>query len=691
MLYTVPIIRFSFILAGLFFFPALHAQRDSLVLSDEIRKLNGLWNSYQKEIEYPQWQENFDQVEKLLRLRSARLNQYEYENEIHRRQANMLHSDPGLSANASYLENFTPSFNEDDDNLIYQRRLQAGLTWDLLGSGFLENRSNEEIHRNTILINSFLAPSEAKENSYSLNWNLIIYIFNREKIEILNERSTLVEEMADDAERLHLARYLSREDYLRVLSRKAEVEALQRIYEDFNVQFGHSADSLGINASDLPLLDIRYTNVFSDLDSGSRDSISQLYLENLRLEHRFINDVRLNTALRYNYYDLVVPGNRSFFTLGVNLSLPLPLQLRQRSELADAKAAQSMYLLQQKFEGKQKEMLNECYEYRYKLKQYIGFHQKFLLYEELLRKMNATLRLDPVRFNPVEGLALLDDMLAVKMELIDIRQSLYLKLLRIYTKTGKKNPQEIASLFSIPNYFDLDAVTERSAYVWSSLFSKKEVSFISEYLLYNKFDKAVVSLNSDDNYRKKLKELMLSPAVQKLSFEAMLGDNNLIRHPLQPRLDELFSGFTDSSFTSLHLDVEPHTFADWQEKKAAYLQQYMKMLQEAKNYCDSKGMQLSVSIPLHYPEETVNAIFELCDQVYFMAYENIKPEYVEKKLSPYYKYKNKMVIAIRTKDFGSRIAMEKYLIDFYHRSGIDRFALHDAGGLIEMDEKTMQR
>ena len=85
----------------------------------------------------------------------------------------------------------------------------------------------------------------------------------------------------------------------------------------------------------------------------------------------------------------------------------------------------------------QKDLLNDAYEYRYKLKQYIGFYEKRQRYLELLRQENVLLKLDPIDFNPIKALGLIDDILKIDIELTDLNQNMYLKLLKFYTKIPK--------------------------------------------------------------------------------------------------------------------------------------------------------------------------------------------------------------------------------------------------------------
>src|SRR5690606_17429627 len=132
------------------------------------------------------------------------------------------------------------------------------------------------------------------------------------------------------------------------------------------------------------------------------------------------------------------------------------------------------------------------------------------------------------------------------------------------------------------------------------------------------------------------------------------------------------------------------TFSDWETNKSFYLEKYLAMLQTARNWCDQNGKKLMVSIPLHYPEEIVKDIFKLADQVYFMAYENIKVDYIKRKIEPYQTYKSKMVLAASVKDFTDRGKLEQHLLELLNETSVDYFCIHDLNQLIELDEKTLE-
>ena len=68
-----------------------------------------------------------------------------------------------------------------------------------------------------------------------------------------------------------------------------------------------------------------------------------------------------------------------------------------------------------------------------------------------------------------------------------------------------------------------------------------------------------------------------------------------------------------------------------------------------------------------------------------MAYENIKTDYIIKKVSPY--DVNQMVIALRTNDFNNRLELEEKILELKTKINPLGFAIHDLGSLINFDKK----
>ena len=68
-----------------------------------------------------------------------------------------------------------------------------------------------------------------------------------------------------------------------------------------------------------------------------------------------------------------------------------------------------------------------------------------------------------------------------------------------------------------------------------------------------------------------------------------------------------------------------------------------------------------------------------------MAYENIKTDYIIKKVSAY--DKSKMIIALRTNDFNNRLELEEKILELKTKVKPLGFAIHDLGSLIDFDKK----
>jgi hypothetical protein len=111
------------------------------------------------------------------------------------------------------------------------------------------------------------------------------------------------------------------------------------------------------------------------------------------------------------------------------------------------------------------------------------------------------------------------------------------------------------------------------------------------------------------------------------------------------------------------------------------------MLKNARQYCDSNQFQLSVSIPLSFPDEFIPQIFALCDKVYLMAYENTNIDFIQRKSAEEFAAgKDKITLAFRFKDFKSKIDLYDLIEESRKRFGIDRFALHDFSSMTAADK-----
>ncbi len=671
-------------------------QNDTAMVSSVITDLTKFWNEYKPKTFIQNDSVGIRDVRKFLtepaviaNAGGKNLSSKIDENNL---RAEILRKDWGLKFSTAYMENFNPAFN-DDDNLLYNRRIQTGISWDILSSGIVENRTLAKVEEleNQILQSASLSGNKIED--LTVKWNQVIYQFNLQKLRILEERKTLIEKQNIAAQKLFLSRYLTKEIYLENEKRLAEIKSMLRIYADFNDQLNAMGLKLPTEI-DFPLVDIKYQVVFEDANqdlSSIDDSLLSLIREKNTLQNKYVNDINLGTFLRYNYYNLVTstPASRAFMSTGINLSLPLVFAKKAKHEYIEKKSLNEYENLLKEDETQKANTLDDAYEFRYKLKQYIVFYQKKLLFNELLRKENARLTIDPVSFNPYKVISMQDDLLAIDLELTELKQNMYLKLLKIYSRKVNLNTQNAFESYILPDKIEYVNPIKRSIYVWGSAFEKYESEFMSEYVKFHDMTSVAISQGNKPELFEKINSTVEAIHKNGLGIELLIGDNDFVNKKIENYF--VSNGIDINLITAVHIDYEPHTKDDWAKNKTEYLSKYIQALQRTKSFCTEKSLKLIIDIPLHYPEKEVKELFALCDNVCFMAYENVKSSYIVEKLQPYVNEKDKISIALRTNDFANRSEMEDKVNELSLLTKITNFYLHDLTRCIAWDEKAVDK
>jgi len=590
----------------------------------------------------------------------------------------------------SYLENLDPA--PSDDNLFYLRRLQAGLSWNILKDGYLSHQYKAKAIQKEKELEAQANSKEKKQQDYMSRWHSIMFMFNQVKVDILNQRKHVVKTQLEYSQEFYRLKLLKKEDILSSEARMAEIKAMYTIYGAYNDQLAPDFPTVMTYADNIAVFDLNIPLLLNEFDDLAGDTISKISEDLLKYKTSLIHDIKLSTFFRYNWYDIVDnnSGNRSFFSLGVNASIPIPFNQKLKKEIAQKSFELKQYEADDNVKNKKKDLINAAYEYRYKLKQYINFYEKRIKYIELLRQENVLLKLDPLDFNPINALGLIDDILKIDIELVELNQNMYLKALSIYSQLPYVRSRELMKPFLMPDLDRKEANITRSFYLWSSGIKQYNSDFINEYLKYSEVDEMVVSINKDQSLDSSRKVLLSAFKENQFPVHLMIGRNKLMSEGNLPKyLSEVTKELGDTLFTGIHLDIEPHTFDDYKTNKLDYLNTYLKLVQSAKVWCDEKGKDLSVSVPLHYDKKVIDEIYNLCDKVYFMCYENVKFDYLNRKLNEF-DATNKTVIALRSEDFETRLELEQLIDQLKEHTNITHFCLHDFTSVYALDANILK-
>lgn len=605
---------------------------------------------------------------------------------------NQLKKEIGLNYSLDAVQNINGFQQDLEDNIIYQRRFQTGLEWSILKEGYFDSKNKIEYLKYQQLVDEQLNFFKDTKKSDNIKMNQTIFWFNKYKLTILEKRRQLLAFQVPVIEQLYFAKKINKEIVLKNQTKQAEVNGLNSIYASYNQFVSLELDS-SIFLLTAPLFDINYAVFLEDVkNDSSLDSVSRFLLLSLEKQQKWYHDVRLKTFLRYNYYDLIGsnPASRSFFTTGFNLNIPLPFTYKEQRKVEAEKISKQIESVHQHRNQQKIELINLAYEFRYQLKQYIVFHQKKIMTNESIRQERVKAALGDVDFNPLHGLQLLDEQLQIEIELLDLKQNLYIKLLKIHEMLPHLTIDKLVVPIELPNYFDFEDDVNRNCYVWTKTFEHHSVDFLYEYILYNQFDGIQLAVSKEDKFVKEKLDLMQRLTAKGIKVDLMIGQNELLNSTqFTTELSALISPYPIKSVHGIHLDIEPHTRPDWKANQEKLKEKFLLLVEETKKLTQTYNIMLSVDVPLSIDTIFARSIIEKVNILRFMAYENIKEDYLLRKLTAYKSNFDKVALAFRTEDFSSRNELEEFAKKILTTLDLKNLNLHDLNRLIELDKKSL--
>jgi hypothetical protein len=669
--------------------------KDSLI-SSKIADLTTFWREYNDLSNTHPVFESYSVIPVMFAIKSSdSISIADYQNKLNDAKIKLLRQDIGLQGTANYLENFNSAFNVDD-GLAFNRRIQAGLDWDILSDGFISNHYKQQILKNENIINSLKPTTKVDGDALIAVSHKIIYAFNIHKIKLLQKRQQIIDDKITIANELYLLKHLPRVELLQIIQQQVDIVSLNQIYNSYNEQLSLQIDENTLPKNVLPLFDVDISKAFFFSESKSvNDSILKLEIENLELAHKFLSDVRLNTQFRYNYYDVATATNasRSFLSAGVGVAMPIPLGIKANKNVVSAQAKLLEYQKKESALTGEVDLLNSFYEFRYKLKQYINFHEKRKKYEELIRVERVKEKFGDFEFNPLSALNLLDEMLSVDIEMLDLQQGMYLQLLDINSKIPGSEAASFIKTFSVDSMNLTHEKTHKALYIWSEAQTKYTPEYIEEYLRLNNISNAIISIRKDQSNKMEALNLFSKLSSKGIKSELLIGNNKLLSYK-DPFIyfDSITSGIDLKLISAIHLDVEPHVLNDFETNKEKYLNEYISLLKNTRHYCTQKGVKLSVSIPVFYPDVILKEIYEQADLVYIMAYEHPDADYIARKVKEEFAMdESKTIIALRAKDFKNRTECEKLINELHKTINATKFALHDFETFVKLDQLSIMK
>ncbi len=593
----------------------------------------------------------------------------------------------GLNLRADVMNNSQSVFTDIEDNILFQRRYQIGFEWDLLKNGFSQRKTNLQ----TIDLNEQLTTiqqSNAVPLKSSLPRTACIAFFNQKKIDILEQRQKTLQSYLPLLEKLFYEKQITLEDLYAIQSRLVETKAMLAVYKEYNQNL-YPFYEKSLFSFSAPLLEINDSVYFSALNAKTTQDTSQtnnLQRQINASDNKWFNELSLRTYSRLNVFDLYSTTNpyRSFFSLGLNFSMPLPLSHHQKAALDFQKWQKDHQRILLSTNERRLEQTNNSYEYRFGLKKMLMLKEKEKLVREGIRVERTKSQLAESDFNPVHGLKLIDDLTQIQIEEVEVQQILYLKLIDIHEKNAKNLPSDwLINLDQTK--FDQKALISRSVYAWSKTFSANP-GILMAFVEYNRFGKVFLAVSSEDSLLLAKNEFVRLASTTDVEIIPMVGQNKLLRSTnFTEDLNNLLKPYAGWNCSELHLDLEPHTQEEWKVDEATFFSNYIEKLKLAKSVCETKGWKLSISIPISYDSAQVVECLKIVDEIHFMCYENVKYSYLSRKLAVFKDFNSRIHIALRTEDFKDRFELEQFITLISTTDGFTQFNYHDLNRLIKWD------
>ena len=337
-----------------------------------------------------------------------------------------LKSDKGISLEGLGQQNFNPQINED--NLIYRSRASAGVQWDLLSGGLLDNQAQARLLDEELMLKlGGIGNNGIQQISYGYRNNIIFY-FNKKKLAILAKRKKLADTKIEVLTPLAKSNEIPATMLLDNYKQLIDIAGQYNLYGSFNESVAGLLDTSTLNIPHLlPPFDVNI-QALKNL-CGVAAPKTPINPNSPRSQSLLSKEIKFSTNLRYNYFDLITSTtNRNFISFGVNTSIPLRIfskqyrayHTHQHSAQWNQKKANDQILWM--------EISNLIYEFKYKLKQLGAWEEKQRIQKESLRIYQGLHQINDPSFHPIQALDALDMYYALELEKLDLLQQLYIKL-----------------------------------------------------------------------------------------------------------------------------------------------------------------------------------------------------------------------------------------------------------------------
>lgn len=403
-----------------------------------------LFTHTNRQLKFPKNQLGLEQLVFFSPLDTARNSHY-LELQLLEIEKQQFRQDIGLQFKALANYNFRDVINEETNNFNLGT-IRAELEWNVLRSGYSNNRIQGKIKENQFRIQSNALKQNEKilqRRKFRVDYT---YAINQEKLYHLEKQLKFQNQYFDFLNKLYFQKYLKREKLIQVSHEISVLEGEIQHLKKENLTLKDSVSVAFQNLKSMPLLSLNLDSIDVS-DSYFRSNII-LESNNIKLRHKAINDLSLSFYVQENY-NYSRAAQRFFPSIGFRFKAPI--RLNQRKKIIDTKIkilnAQSM----DKSVGRNNKWITAIKSYNEKLKDLKNQYKNWQILEERIRVLTV---LKSEINDKDTGILLLEnthEKFKVLANVIQLKRQLYTLLSQILELANWDNIEDIATLFQFEN------------------------------------------------------------------------------------------------------------------------------------------------------------------------------------------------------------------------------------------------
>ena len=575
-----------------------------------------------------------------------------------RAEADQVKKNRGLSIRGAYT---TKSLTENEgDPSAYLE-----LSWDVWRQGYLGNRqqARELGHQARI------AGMRAQVEQQKLTYRCRRYKLSQTFTGLLSRLLSLKLELMEPVYRIEKRAYFKSWSYLDdLLVSEQDIYLLRKELKNLNSDpYWDNALKQALN---LPVIDVDIDAVIALIrKDDTQQRIGLLEKQLIREKNSYRDRDRLRLFLRKEF---AVGGssNNDGVVAGVRFTIPLEKKHKQQRDFRLAYVDQKTELSAWERVTRTRaayQSLNE------QMQRVIKQQYRYLRAHERVRRSLVEKKLDH-EVQLAAAVTRLRAVLDAGIELVRSKEELYRRVNEVFLVSRVDFNPDLIQLNSLQTKKYRARPGERSIYLWSRGFNQYSNEQIFDFLEAKGISRVLLSAGKAVE-REKMKRFISEAKNKKIKIESIIGNNNwtFTKHHKGASL-AVSAAMTVSG--AVHLDIEPHTFAEYKKNRASYLKQYLAMIKQIRKV--STDESISVAVPVHWPATVYAELDSSVNGVYVMAYGSDKPDVVIRRLQKVLENisNRKIVIVLRVSDFADEWALENMIAALQQRTGVQRYGLH---------------